>query len=75
MAPCFKELLPFVNDNSPFYTNFAIAGASVSHGHISSFEYGYPLNYTFMVNAVLCHPHVVDMSVNRGSYNTSGYSL
>ena len=32
VAPCFKELLPFV----PIYKNLAIVGASVSHGHISS---------------------------------------
>ena len=44
MAPCFKELLPFVNDNSLFYTNLPIAGASVSHGHISSLNSVLALN-------------------------------
>ena len=37
IASCIQELLPFVNDScSLFYENFAIAGASVSHGHNSS---------------------------------------
>ena len=37
MAPCFKELLPFVNDNSLFIRIWQWGGgASVSHGHISS---------------------------------------
>ena len=48
MAPCFKELLPFVDDNSLFYTNLAIAGASVSHGHISSFKYALYLINIFL---------------------------
>ena len=30
------ELWPFVNDNALFIRTLAIAGASVSHGHISS---------------------------------------
>ena len=34
---CLQELLPFVNDNSLFIRILAIAGASVSRGHISSY--------------------------------------
>ena len=33
---CLQELLPFGNAVFPIYTSLAIAGASVSHGHISS---------------------------------------
>ena len=40
IASCFQELLPFVNDNL-LYGNSAVAGASVSHGHISSFRLFY----------------------------------
>ena len=32
-----SELWPFVKLQCPIYANLAIAGASVSHGHISSF--------------------------------------
>ena len=36
IASCLQELLPFDNGNSLFIQILAIAGASVSYGHISS---------------------------------------
>ena len=59
IASCLQELMPFVNDNSLFMRIMAIAGASVSYGHISSLfivfeKKGQNLKLSFAANYWWC---------------------